>query len=407
MNAKQNLEAISKTKNVVIACRPERLARRFFGGSRRVAKQSENIRKDCFVVLENRTPRNDTPFFGWVLVVITFTLSLFISACGSKTQDAPRTGASQGQLVVNGIVVEPQELENVVRSSGTVLASESVDLVAEAAGRIEKISFREGAHVEMNDLLVKINDDDLQAQLKKTELQIKLAVEQEKRQKQLFDINGISKEQYDIALNQVNTLKADKENLIASIRKREIRAPFEGRIGLRYVSEGSYVTSATRIASIQKINLLKVDFSIPEKYSDKVTVGDAVQFNSEETKQQFTGKLYAIEPKIDAATRTLQLRALCDNKSESIFPGAYVQIELKLKKTSDALMVPTQAVIPVLKGQTVFVSRNGVAVTVPVKTGTRTASSIQILEGISAGDTVLTTGLMQLRPGMPVKVAVK
>lgn len=351
--------------------------------------------------------RNKIFFVLPATFVIVFVISLMLSSCGSKAQDVPRTGAPQSQLTVNGVVIEPQELENIVRSSGTVLASESVDLVAEAAGRIEAISFQEGAKVNKNDLLVKINDDDLQAQLKKTNLQIQLAVEQEKRQKQLYEINGISKEQYDIALNQVNTLKADKENLVASIRKREIRAPFEGRIGLRYVSEGSYVSSTTRIASIQKINLLKVDFSIPEKYADKVSVGDVVQFNSEETKQNFSGKLYAIEPKIDAATRTLQLRALCDNRSETIFPGAYVQIELKLKKISDALMVPTQAVIPVLKGQTVFVSKNGLAVTVPVKTGTRTASTIQILEGISVGDTVITTGLMQLRPGMPVKVAVR
>ncbi|NUN68593.1 MAG: efflux RND transporter periplasmic adaptor subunit [Bacteroidetes bacterium] len=339
--------------------------------------------------------------------IILAVSALLVSSCGSKAEEAPRRGAAQATLTVNGIIVQPQQLENIVRSSGTVLASESVDLVAEAAGRIERIAFREGAKVQKDELLVKINDDDLQAQLKKTDLQIQLALEQEKRQRQLFEINGISKEQYDIALNQVNTLKADKENLVASIRKREIRAPFEGRIGLRYVSEGSYVSSTTRIASIQKISQLKVDFSIPEKYADKVSVGDAVQFSSEETKQSFTGKLYAIEPKIDAATRTLQLRALCDNRSESIFPGAYVQIELKLKRTDDALMVPTQAVIPVLKGQTVFIARNGLATTVPVKTGTRTASAIQIIEGVAPGDTLIITGLMQLRPNMPVKVAVQ
>ena len=334
--------------------------------------------------------------------------SFVISSCGSKSQDAaPRSAAAGGALTVNGVVIIAQALDNVVRSSGTVLASESVDLIAEAAGRVEKISFTEGAHVKKNDLLVKINDDDLQAQLKKTQLQIQLASEQEKRQRQLFEINGISKEQYDISVNQVNTLKADRENLIASIRKREIRAPFEGRIGLRYVSEGSYVSSTTRIASIQKISLLKVDFSIPEKYSDKVAVGDVVQFNSEETKQQFTGKLYAIEPKIDAATRTLQLRALCDNKSETIFPGSYVQIELRLKKIDNAIMVPSQAVIPVLKGQTVFVRKKGVAVSIPVKTGIRNASYVQIVEGIASGDTVITTGIMQLRTGMPVNVVVK
>ena len=310
-------------------------------------------------------------------------------------------------MAVNGIVIRPQLLDNIVRSSGTVLASESVDLVTESAGRIEKISFAEGGHVRKDDLLMKINDDDLQAQLKKTELQIQLAAEQEGRQKHLFEIDGISREQYDISLNQLNTLKADRDNLLASLRKREVRAPFDGIVGLRYVSEGGYVSQTTRIASIQKINPVKVDFAIPEKYSGQVFVGDPVQFSNDETKLQFAGKVYAIEPKIDPAMGTLQIRALCDNRSGRVLPGAYVQIELRLKETQDALMVPTQAVIPVLKGQTVLVQKNGLATSVPVKTGIRTATSVQITSGLSPGDTVITTGIMQLRPGMPVKVIVK
>jgi len=341
-----------------------------------------------------------------------FSLSctlLFLLSCGSKKQEPPSTRAASpdGVLIVDGVVATPQPLDNMVRSSGTVLASESVDLICEAAGRVEKIAFKEGSHVIKNDLLVKINDDDLQAQLKKTELQIQLASEQEKRQKQLFDISGISQQDYDIAVNQVSTLKADRDNLIAMIRKREIRAPFDGRIGLRYVSEGSYVSPTTRIASMQKLNPLKIDFAVPEKYAGQVSVGDRVQFKSEETKQQFTGKLYAIEPKIDQTTRTLQLRAIVENKNEKIFPGSYVQIELRLKKIADALMVPAQAIIPVLKGQSIFVQKNGAALSVLVKTGIRTSSTVQITEGLSAGDTVLTTGLMQLRTGMPVKVTVK
>ena len=334
--------------------------------------------------------------------------SIIISSCGTKDGDAAPKSASQSRpMQVKGVVVLPEPLDNVVRSSGTVLASESVDLVTEAAGRIEKIAFKEGGHVHNNDLLVKINDDDLQAQLRKTELQIQLASDQEKRQKHLYDINGISKEQYDIALNQVNTLKADRDNLHAAIRKREVRAPFNGIIGLRYVSEGGFVTQTTRIASIQKINPLKVDFSIPEKYAGDVSVGDLVQFSNDETKQQFTGKLYAIEPKIDPTLGTLQLRALCDNKSEKVFPGAYVHIELRLKEIMNALMVPTQAVIPVLKGQTVLVRKNGLVVSIPVRTGIRTATTVQIIDGLSAGDTVITTGIMQLRPGMPVFVTVQ
>ncbi len=333
---------------------------------------------------------------------------LFLSSCSAKKEEAqPQQTRQGGAITVNGVVATPQPLDNIVRSSGTILASESVDLAAEAAGRIEQIFFTEGAHVKKNDLLVRINDDDLRAQLKKTELQIELAEQQLQRQKQLFEISGISKEQYDIAVNQVNTLKADKENLAASIRKREIRAPFDGKIGLRYVSEGSYVSQTTRIASVQKLNPLKIDFSIPEKYAGQVSAGDVVHLKSDETKQVFSGKLYAVEPKIDPQTRTLQLRALCENKFEKIFPGAYVQIELKLKQISDALMIPTQAVVPVLKGQSIYIKKNGVVVSVPVKTGIRTASAVQITDGISAGDTIITTGLMQVRPGMPVNVNLK
>ena len=310
-------------------------------------------------------------------------------------------------MSVKGVVMKPQVLENIIRSSGTVLASESVDLVAEAAGRIDAIPANEGAHVRKNDLLLKINDDDLQAQMRKTNLQISLAADQEERQKQLVEKNLISKEQYDITASQLNTLRADSGNLQSTIRKREIRAPFDGIFGLRYVSEGSYVSPTTRIASIQKINPLKVDFSIPEKYAGKVFVSDIVQCKNDELKLQFTGKLYAIEPKIDPTTRTIQLRAMCENKSEKIFPGSYVQIEFHLKNIPDALLVPTQAIIPVLKGQTVLVQRNGIVVSVPVQTGIRTPASVQITDGLAPGDTVIITGILQLRAGMPVNVLVQ
>jgi membrane fusion protein (multidrug efflux system) len=349
-----------------------------------------------------------TSTFRNILLITVLCFSVIIQSCGSKgNEDSSRPLKQSAPMVVQGVIIKPQQLDNIVRSSGTVLASESVDLTAESAGRIEKISFQEGRHVKKNDLLLKINDDDLQAQLKKTSFQIQLASEQTERQKLLYDKSLISKEQYDISLNQLNSQKADYENLIAAIRKKEIRAPFDGIIGLRYVSEGGYVSQTTRIASIQKLNPLKVDFAIPEKYSSQVSVGDLVRFRNDETKLEFTGKLYAIEPKIDADTRTLQLRALCDNKSEKVLPGAYVQIALQLQKITDALLVPTQAIIPVLKGQTLLIRKNGLAVSIPVKIGIRTASSVQIIDGLTPGDTVITTGIMQLRTGMPVRVSVK
>jgi membrane fusion protein (multidrug efflux system) len=343
-----------------------------------------------------------------ILPLAVVCCSLALSSCGSRNNEsAPRAASQASPLTVTGVVVQPEPLDNVVRSSGTVLASESVDLVAEAAGRIQRISFREGGHVKKNAVLVNINDDDLQAQLRKVQAQIQLAADQENRQMQLFGKNAISKEQYDIAVSQVTTLKADRDNILATIRKRAVLAPFDGIVGLRYVSVGGYVTSSTRIASIQKVNPLKVDFGIPEKYAGLVSVNDTVLCTSEETKLQFRGRVYGIEPRIDPAMGTLQLRALCENKSERIFPGSFVHIQLQLRQISNALMVPTQAVIPALKGQTLFVRKGGVVASVSVTTGIRTAANVQIIDGLAAGDTVITSGIMQLRPGMPVTVQVK
>lgn len=357
---------------------------------------------------------NDTsnPMAKLLRVALTLTVvgsSLYFSSCASKSNEAPppRAGGRTGAMTVNGVIVATEPLDNVVNSSGTVLASESVDLAAEPTGIVQSITFKEGAHVSKNDLLLTLYDDDLQAQLKKTELQIQLAADLAERQKKLLASNNTSQEQYDVAINTLATLKADRENLVASIRKREIRAPFDGIIGLRYVSEGSYVTAGTRIASIQKINPLKVDFAIPEKYAGKVRVGDIVKLHSDETNVEFTGKVYAIEPEIEPSTRTVQLRALCENKNETIFPGGYVHVELRLKEPGGALMVPTEAIVPVLKGQTVLIRKNGIVVSVSVKTGVRTPSAVQVTAGLSEGDTVLTTGILQLRPGMPVNVTVK
>jgi membrane fusion protein (multidrug efflux system) len=343
-----------------------------------------------------------------ILPIAVVCCSLSLPSCGSRTgESTPKSAGPAGPLTVTGVVVQPQALENVVRSSGTVLASESVDLVAEASGRIEAISFREGSHVKKNAALVSINDDDLQAQFRKAQSQVELAAEQENRQRQLYEKNAISKEQYDIAVSQLAGVKADRDNIMAGIRKREVRAPFDGIVGLRYVSVGGYVTPSTRIASIQKVNPLKVDFGIPEKYAGLVSVGDTVMCTSEETKLQFTGRVYGIEPRIDPAMGTLQLRALCENRFERIFPGAFVHIQLQLRQIAYALMVPTEAVIPALKGQTVFVRKGGVVASVPVSTGIRTAASVQITDGLAAGDTVITSGIMQVRPGMPVTVQVK
>lgn len=315
-------------------------------------------------------------------------------------------GGSKSPMSVKGIVLDAEKLDNIVRTSGTVTAFEEVDLKAETSGRVIKIYFKEGTQVSKGELLMKINDDDLQAQYRKNALQIKLNELQTGRQDTLLKINATSQSEFDVAYNQLESLKADQQGIQAEINKTEIRAPFSGMIGLRYVSEGSYVTPSAKIASIQNINPVKIDFSVPEKYSEHVRKGDVVNFSNDATSQTFTGTVYAIEPKIDLTTRSLQVRAICENNNRKIIPGSFVKVDLRMKETNDAVMVPTEAVIPVLKGQTVYIYKDGLAQQVPVKTGIRTAGKIQVKEGLSAGDTVITTGIMFLKPKVPVNISV-
>ena len=305
---------------------------------------------------------------------------------------------------VTGLVIHPVRLDNTVTATGTVLANNEVDLHPEIAGRIVKLYFKEGSHVTKGELLVKINDADLRAQLEKLDYQLKLYQSQLVRNKKLLDKEGISQAEYDVALNQVDATKADMTNIRAQIAKTEIRAPFTGVVGLRYVSEGSFVTLTARIATLQEINPVRIDFAIPEKYMAMVKKGDQIKFTVQGAAGTFSGNIFAIEPKIDLATRTILMRASCPNEEAKLLPGAYARINLILGKTENALMVPTEAVIPILKGQTVYLMNNGKAKKVNIDVGMRNDSTTEVTSGLHAGDTVITTGIMYLRPDIKVNM---
>jgi membrane fusion protein, multidrug efflux system len=340
-----------------------------------------------------------------LLIVILLLAVKFIFLKGDKTSNAPAAGASKNApVIVNAVVAKAQRLGNEVYASGTVLANEEVELRPEIAGKILSVNFKEGSRVSKGALLVKINDADLQAQLKKLQVQTKLATEQEQRAKKLLDISGVSQEEYDISLNQLNTIKADEEYTKAQIAKTELRAPFNGVIGLKNVSEGSYVSPNQTIAWMQQVDPVKIDFSVPEKYASMVGQNAKISFTAASSNETYTGTVYAIQPRIDVGTRSLQVRALSPNKEGKIIPGSFVKVQLTLKEYENAIMIPTQSIVPVLKGKTVYVAHNGKAVSQKVETGIRTDTTIQILEGVNPGDTVVTTGLMQLRADMPIKV---
>lgn len=339
-----------------------------------------------------------------IVLVLLALPKLTASRSGGEGQ-ASSSSQQRAPLGVSTFVVEETSLQDKIVTTGTVLADEEVELRPETSGRITEIAFQEGRPVAAGALLVKINDSELQAQLRRAERRLALAEERAFRQEQLLEKGGISQEEYDATVSEVDVLRAEGELIEAQIDKTEIRAPFSGVIGLRYASEGSYVSPTLRIATLQSLNPVKIDFSVPEKYAARVGVGDVITFTVEGVDGVFEGEIYAFEPEIEAGTRTLTVRARSPNPQGRLLPGAFADIEVVLGEVSDALTIPAIAVIPEQGGKRVYLYEGGTAQPRSVETGIRTADRIQITEGLAPADTVILTGLQQLRPGLPVQMA--
>ena len=340
-----------------------------------------------------------------VIVVLLFVIAwpkLDFSPASSGGPGPAAGGPTQ--VTVRAVVARAAPLSNQIMATGSVLANEDVDIRSEINGKVTRVLFREGDRVQRGAVLLRINDDELRAELQQLAFREQLLQQSEERQRVLLDKEAISQQEYDVALTELNSLKSEIENLKARIDKYVIRAPFDGVIGLRYVSEGSYLTPATQIATLVDLDPAKIDFSIPAKYSQSVRMGDSVTFRVENAEQAFRGVVYAIEPKIDPATRTLQVRARSPNPLGTLLPGAFASVELELKRIEAAIMIPTEALIPDVEGHQVFISRNGKAESVRVQVGMRLASTVQIDQGLTDGDTVVSSGILQLRAGVPLNI---
>ena len=320
-----------------------------------------------------------------------FIAVLFIIGCAKEKKPAEGSvkGVAPAQSV-QVVVVQQQALENSINATGTVLSNEEVEIRSEIQGRITGVYFKEGERVQSGKLLVKIDDLELKAQLKKTELSILLSKEDESRKKKLLDINGISKEEYDQSQNNLLKLEADKELLEIQINKTNI-------------SEGGFVSSSDLITVLQQSDPVKVEFSVPEKYAALLNNGSVVNFTVEGDLNNYTAKVYAKEPKIDAATRTVKVRAISANPGNKLIPGAFAKLQISLETISNAMILPSNALIPTINGQSVLIVKNGHASLQLVKTGIRSEKETQITEGIMPGDSVIVTGLLTVRDGMPVK----
>jgi membrane fusion protein, multidrug efflux system len=340
-----------------------------------------------------------------VVIVLVLLASPKIRLFPGDGKAAPTEQDSDPRLPVEVYVTGTDTVRRVIKITGTVLANEGVELRSEIAGKVQEIHFDEGRRVRGGELLLKINDAELQAQRDKLVSQRKLAEDKERRRKILFDRQNISPEDYEIALNELNMIVAELSLVEAKIDKTEIRAPFDGNVGLRYVSLGSYISTDTRIATLQNTDAVKIDFSIPEKYVNTIRVGQPISFTVAGSEKNYVGTVYAIEPKIDPVTRTVLLRARASNKGRNITPGAFAEVTLVLETINDALMIPTIAVIPELQGQKLYLFHGGEVASRSVNTGLRTDTTIQITGGLDVNDTVITSGLLQVRPGMPVRIA--
>ncbi len=311
---------------------------------------------------------------------------------------------SRSELVVNATVLRPQTLQNMFRSKGVLLPDEEVDLTFETSGKITAIYFEEGSQVQKGALLAKVNDEPLKAELKKLEAQLPLAEARVYRQQTLLEKDAVSQEAYQTVITELETLNADIELTKARIAQTELRAPFSGIIGLRFVSEGAYASPSVVVAKLTKISPLKVEFSVNESQANEIKAGTSLAFKVDNDLNTYHASVYAIESQLDEETFSLKARALYPNTDEKIKPGQSATVEIELSKIEQAIVIPAISAIAEMGRDIAYIYDNGKAKRVTITKGLRTASSVQIIEGLNAGDTLLVSGVMQLRDGMPVKI---
>jgi membrane fusion protein (multidrug efflux system) len=343
-----------------------------------------------------------------IYIVVILAMLMFIlypkfkpETTGPQAAGGPRESTL---LPVDGKLVQPRRIENIIKITGAILANESISLRSEISGKIEKIYFKEGQKVKKGDLILSINDDEIVAQVERLKYTQQLNEGIEYRQRQLLEKEAISREEYDIALTTLKTTGSDLKEREARLAKHKIHAPFDGIIGLRQVSEGSYISPSDLVANLYNIDPIKIEFSVPGKYTPLVDIGDKINFTVEASSSVFEGTIYAMEPKIDPQTRTLSIRAICDNDQEVLIPGQFANINYILNVLPEALMVPSEAIIPEMNSHKVFTYEHGTVNQTEVAIGLRTDKEVQIVSGIDPGDTIITTGILQIRQGMPVEI---
>lgn len=342
-----------------------------------------------------------------LVIVVVAGLSYWFTRQGRPAEVISAPSGGGNRMTVNAQIVRPETFSNTINLSGTLEPDEQVQIRSEISGVVRELAFREGAQVQKGQLLIRMDDSELQAQLIQAQSREKLTEDNEKRAKLLLEREAISTQEYDVAYADFESAKAQTALIQAQLAKTRVLAPFSGRIGLRSVSVGEYLTPTVVVANLMSVDRIKILFSIPEKYSGQVRAGHPIRFTSSNLDREYEGEVFAIEPGVDETTRTIQIRAIANNPGGELVPGAFARIVLPLDRLEDAILIPTYAVIPVQNGKQVFVYKNGTAVAVPVETESRTTNDVLVTDGLVPGDTLITSGIMTIRDGMTLNVQLK
>ncbi len=345
--------------------------------------------------------------FGTFTIVFFFLLVTIISSCKRKSDGGKASDAKPGSqpIVVEAVVAKISSISHSITVSGTLIPFEETTLMPEVGGRVISVHLPEGSFVKAGTLLVKLFDGDLQALLKKYQTQLEIATQTLNRQSELIKVNGISQSDFDQTQLQVASIRNDIDLTKAQIRKTEVLAPYDGIIGLKNISIGAQVSPSTPLAIIREQDKLKLDFSVPEKYSRSISAGSRIKFTVQGDENIYDASVMATEQGIEETTRNLRARAIVTGKFSSLIPGTFANVELILGENQKAIMLPTQCIIPQERNKSVIIVKKGRAKFVKVETGSRQESDIEITKGISAGDTIVTTGIMFIKPDAPIKLS--
>ncbi len=300
-------------------------------------------------------------------------------------------------------VVTPRPMAVTVAATGTLLAQESVELVAELSRRLVRVHAKEGQEVKKGALLYELDASDLRAELAVVDVDAAQARREVERQTALLQERITTAAEQELAQSKLAALLARRNTVAVTLSKTQLRAPFAGTLGLRRVSEGAWLSPTTVITTLEDLSHLKVDFTLPERYSPELKVGETFKVHVAGQARVFEGKVVAIESRVVAASRSIVVRGVL-SEAPGLRPGNFAKIELPLS-LDDALTVPAIAVTSSVEGRSVYVvDEQGVVHVVKVDVGQRDEQVVEITSGLEPGMRVVTTNLLRMREGAKVQV---